>query len=90
MVKFRARLIILDIVGETGGKNMHFVHKSADPINVVHQTIRSSFEYQGEFAAFSLFQDCEALTTIFRPKMLCVLSLVRSLEPLAHNQGQAH
>lgn len=35
------------IVGETGGKNMHFVHSSADPTNVIHQTIRAAFENQG-------------------------------------------
>ena len=36
------------VVGETGGKNMHFVHKSADVNNVVLQTVRSAFEYQGK------------------------------------------
>jgi 1-pyrroline-5-carboxylate dehydrogenase len=35
------------VVGETGGKNFHFVHKSADVSNAVRQTIRSAFEYQG-------------------------------------------
>ena len=36
------------IVGETGGKNFHLVHSSADVNNAVHQTIRSAFEYQGK------------------------------------------
>lgn len=35
------------IVGETGGKNLHFIHASADPINVINQTLRAAFEYQG-------------------------------------------
>jgi len=34
------------VVGETGGKNFHFVHESADIDNVVHNTIRGAFEYQ--------------------------------------------
>lgn len=35
------------VVGETGGKNMHFVHESADVKHVVNNTIRAAFEYQG-------------------------------------------
>lgn len=34
------------IVGETGGKNFHFVHASADVDNVVNNTIRGAFEYR--------------------------------------------
>lgn len=36
------------IVGETGGKNMHFIHPSADVNNAVLQTIRGAFEYNGQ------------------------------------------
>ncbi|KAL1853355.1 1-pyrroline-5-carboxylate dehydrogenase [Paecilomyces lecythidis] len=36
------------IVGETGGKNFHLVHKSADVQNAVVQTVRGAFEYQGQ------------------------------------------
>ena len=36
------------IVGETGGKNFHFVHKSANQDVVVIQCIRAAFEYQGQ------------------------------------------
>lgn len=50
------------IVGETGGKNMHFVHSSADVNNVVLQTIRSSFEYQG--------QKCSACSRMYAPDNL--------------------
>ncbi|KAG2369753.1 Aldehyde/histidinol dehydrogenase [Suillus spraguei] len=35
------------IVGETGGKNFHVIHKSAEVRNAVFQTIRGGFEYQG-------------------------------------------
>lgn len=35
------------IVGETGGKNFHMVHSSADAAHVVHNTVRAAFEYQG-------------------------------------------
>lgn len=50
------------IVGETGGKNMHFVHKSADAQNVVYQTVRSAFEYQG--------QKCSACSRLYVPDNL--------------------
>ncbi|KAE9571219.1 Delta-1-pyrroline-5-carboxylate dehydrogenase [Colletotrichum fructicola] len=36
------------IVGETGGKNFHLVHGSADVRNAVVNTIRGAFEYQGQ------------------------------------------
>ncbi|KAG5642528.1 hypothetical protein DXG03_002601 [Asterophora parasitica] len=45
------------IVGETGGKNFHLVHKSADIRNAVIQTIRGAFEYQG--------QKCSALSRLY-------------------------
>jgi 1-pyrroline-5-carboxylate dehydrogenase len=37
------------IVGETGGKNFHVVHKSAELRNAVVQSVRSAFEYQGGY-----------------------------------------
>jgi 1-pyrroline-5-carboxylate dehydrogenase len=51
-----------NVVGETGGKNMHFVHKSADAQNVVLQTVRSAFEYQG--------QKCSACSRAYFPDNL--------------------
>lgn len=50
------------IVGETGGKNFHVVHKSADVHNVVINTIRGAFEYQG--------QKCSATSRAYIPKSL--------------------
>jgi 1-pyrroline-5-carboxylate dehydrogenase len=35
------------IVGETGGKNFHIVHQSAEMRNAVVQSVRGAFEYQG-------------------------------------------
>lgn len=36
------------IVGETGGKNFHVVHASADVKNAVTHTVRGAFEYSGQ------------------------------------------
>lgn len=45
------------IVGETGGKNFHVVHKSADIRSAVLNTIRAGFEYQG--------QKCSACSRVY-------------------------
>jgi 1-pyrroline-5-carboxylate dehydrogenase len=50
------------IVGETGGKNYHFVHSSADINTVVNNTIRGAFEYQG--------QKCSASSRAYFPASL--------------------
>eukprot|EP00823_Brevimastigomonas_motovehiculus_P006392 TRINITY_DN5298_c0_g1_i1.p1 TRINITY_DN5298_c0_g1~~TRINITY_DN5298_c0_g1_i1.p1 ORF type:complete len:574 (-),score=162.84 TRINITY_DN5298_c0_g1_i1:194-1885(-) len=52
------------LVGETGGKNFHFVHESArnQLPNVVSQTIRAAFEYQG--------QKCSACSRMYVPSNL--------------------
>lgn len=36
------------IVGETGGKNFHLVHASAEVSSAVYNTIRAAFEFQGQ------------------------------------------
>jgi len=36
------------IVGETGGKNFHLVHPSADVAHAARSTVRGAFEYQGQ------------------------------------------
>lgn len=36
------------LVGETGGKNFHLIHTSADVDNAVSQTVRAAFDYQGQ------------------------------------------
>ncbi|KAL0577647.1 1-pyrroline-5-carboxylate dehydrogenase [Marasmius crinis-equi] len=45
------------IVGETGGKNWHLIHESADTKNAVLQSIRAAFEYSG--------QKCSALSRMY-------------------------
>ncbi|KAK3945327.1 Aldehyde/histidinol dehydrogenase [Diplogelasinospora grovesii] len=47
------------IVGETGGKNFHLIHSSADVENAVVQTVRGAFEYQG--------QKCSATSRLYVP-----------------------
>lgn len=48
------------IVGETGGKNFHIIHRSADLTNAAAQTVRGAFEYQG--------QKCSATSRVYVPK----------------------
>jgi 1-pyrroline-5-carboxylate dehydrogenase len=50
------------IVGETGGKNFHIIHPSADLENAVIQTVRGAFEYQG--------QKCSATSRLYVPKSI--------------------
>ncbi|KAG5982669.1 hypothetical protein E4U55_001551 [Claviceps digitariae] len=50
------------IVGETGGKNFHLIHPSADIDNAVKHTIRGAFEFQG--------QKCSATSRLYVPKSL--------------------
>lgn len=48
------------IVGETGGKNFHLVHQTADIDNAALQTVRGAFEFQG--------QKCSATSRMFVAK----------------------
>jgi 1-pyrroline-5-carboxylate dehydrogenase len=50
------------IVGETGGKDFHFAHKSANVDHLVFNTIRAAFEYQG--------QKCSACSRAYFPDNL--------------------
>ena len=50
------------IVGETGGKNYHLIHNSADVHNSVINTVRGAFEYQG--------QKCSATSRAYVPSSL--------------------
>lgn len=50
------------IVGETGGKNFHLIHKDADVFNAAIQTVRGAFEYQG--------QKCSACSRAYIPESL--------------------
>ncbi|CAK7321316.1 Delta-1-pyrroline-5-carboxylate dehydrogenase, mitochondrial [Vulpes lagopus] len=50
------------LAGECGGKNFHFVHRSADVGSVVSGTLRSAFEYGG--------QKCSACSRLYVPQSL--------------------
>jgi len=50
------------IVGETGGKNFHMVHPSADMKHATYNTVRGAFEYQG--------QKCSATSRLYAPKSM--------------------
>ncbi|KAM9967902.1 hypothetical protein ACTFIW_009186 [Dictyostelium discoideum] len=50
------------IVGETGGKDFHFLHNSGDVENFVNNTLRGAFEYQG--------QKCSACSRAYIPQSL--------------------
>ena len=50
------------VVGETGGKNFHLVHRSADISNAVNNAIRGAFEFQG--------QKCSATSRVYVPKSI--------------------
>ncbi|KAI1776773.1 delta-1-pyrroline-5-carboxylate dehydrogenase 1 [Hypoxylon cercidicola] len=50
------------IVGETGGKNFHIVHPSADIQNAVVHTVRGAFEYSG--------QKCSATSRVYVAKSI--------------------
>ncbi|XP_077433557.1 delta-1-pyrroline-5-carboxylate dehydrogenase, mitochondrial isoform X2 [Vanacampus margaritifer] len=47
------------LAGECGGKNFHFVHKSADARSVANGTVRAAFEYGG--------QKCSACSRMYVP-----------------------
>lgn len=50
------------IVGETGGKNYHLIHPSANLDSAVNNTIRGAFEFQG--------QKCSACSRLYVPKSM--------------------
>lgn len=50
------------LVGETGGKDFIFVHKSSDPLQVATSIVRGAFEYQG--------QKCSAASRSYIPRSL--------------------
>ncbi|XP_073426400.1 delta-1-pyrroline-5-carboxylate dehydrogenase, mitochondrial [Dendrobates tinctorius] len=60
------------IAGECGGKNFHFIHKSADVESAVNGVIRSAFEYSG--------QKCSACSRLYAPDSLWPQIKARLLE----------
>ncbi|KAG9257831.1 delta 1-pyrroline-5-carboxylate dehydrogenase [Emericellopsis atlantica] len=73
------------IVGETGGKNFHLIHPSADIDNAVINTVRGAFEFQG--------QKCSATSRLYVPKSKWPEfkeKLVAHIEPLAQGAPSDH
>lgn len=71
------------LIGECGGKNFHFVHKSADVTSVVHHTVRSAFEYSGQkCSACSRLYIAESLWPEFKQQLLTTLKDVKVGSPL--------
>jgi len=59
------------IVGETGGKNFHVIHRSASVDNAAIQTVRGAFEYQGQkCSATSRCYVDEAIWPEFRERLV--------------------
>eukprot|EP00817_Percolomonadidae_sp_ATCC50343_P002863 CAMPEP_0117421600 /NCGR_PEP_ID=MMETSP0758-20121206/2641_1 /TAXON_ID=63605 /ORGANISM="Percolomonas cosmopolitus, Strain AE-1 (ATCC 50343)" /LENGTH=463 /DNA_ID=CAMNT_0005203785 /DNA_START=385 /DNA_END=1776 /DNA_ORIENTATION=+ len=50
------------VVGETGGKNFHVVHPSADVDNAIYNSVRGAFEFSG--------QKCSATSRLYVPASL--------------------
>lgn len=72
------------IVGETGGKNFHVIHNSANVANAARSTVRGAFEYQG--------QKCSATSRAYVPKSIWPEFkeiLIKETESLHNHQGNA-
>jgi len=72
------------MVGETGGKDFHFAHPSADVDHFVNSTIRAAFEYQG--------QKCSACSRAYIPQSLwpaVKTKLGEALESIYKHMGQS-
>jgi 1-pyrroline-5-carboxylate dehydrogenase len=70
------------IVGETGGKDFHFVHKSADVDSAVNATVRGAFEYQGQkCSACSRAYIPDSIWPEFREKMVNILKQIKLGQP---------
>lgn len=73
------------IVGETGGKNFHLVHKSADVTNAAVQTVRGAFEYQGQkCSATSRAYVPRSLWPEFKEKLVAEVEALKVGEPWAY------
>ncbi|SPN97155.1 probable delta-1-pyrroline-5-carboxylate dehydrogenase, mitochondrial precursor [Cephalotrichum gorgonifer] len=73
------------VVGETGGKNFHLIHESADVENAVLNTVRGAFEFQG--------QKCSATSRVYVPSSLWPQFkewLVRETEALKMGAPEDH
>ncbi|MCJ8744571.1 hypothetical protein PDJAM_G00120180 [Pangasius djambal] len=71
------------VAGECGGKNFHFVHKSADIGSVVTGTIRSAFEYGGQkCSACSRMYVSDSLWPQIKQELLAVHKQIKVGDPV--------
>ncbi|XP_005104427.1 delta-1-pyrroline-5-carboxylate dehydrogenase, mitochondrial [Aplysia californica] len=71
------------IIGECGGKNMHFIHPSADWESVANATVRSAFEFNGQkCSACSRMYIPQSLWPKVKAKMLEIMQQVKMGSPL--------
>jgi len=64
------------IIGETGGKNFHFVEESADIDLVVQKTFEAAFNYSG--------QKCSACSRLYLPESM-YSEFIQKIKPLIEN-----
>lgn len=70
------------IVGETGGKNFHIIHPSADIDNAAVQTVRGAFEYQGQkCSATSRLYVAKSVWPEFKEKLVAEIEKLKVGEP---------
>jgi len=70
---------------ECGGKNFHFIHKSADLESAVNHTIRSAYEYSGQkCSACSRLYIAESVWPEFKHQLLTSLKNVKVGSPLSN------
>ncbi|KAF4122485.1 1-pyrroline-5-carboxylate dehydrogenase [Geosmithia morbida] len=73
------------IVGETGGKNFHLVHPSADLDNAAVQTVRGAFEYQGQkCSATSRLYVARSVWPAFKEKLAAETEALSQGDPWDH------
>ncbi|MBW6516074.1 MAG: L-glutamate gamma-semialdehyde dehydrogenase [Candidatus Cloacimonetes bacterium] len=71
------------IVGETGGKDFIFVHKSANIDSLITAVVRGAFEYQGQkCSAASRMYIPESVWEEFKEKLITTLDSVKTGTPL--------
>lgn len=70
------------VVGETGGKNFHLVHQSAEIENAVNCTIRGAFEFQGQkCSAPSRVYVAESAWPAFKQSLLAKMGTIKVGSP---------
>ena len=70
------------IVGETGGKDFIFAHRSANIDNLVTAAVRGAFEYQGQkCSAASRMYIPESIWSEFKQKLISTLKTIKMGSP---------